>query len=255
MMHPTDPTTEKRPTLSVVIPAYNEEDPLPDVLAEFRETLDAAGLTDWECIIVDDGSTDRTVELTLGFVKEDPRYRLIQFAQNCGQTAAFDAGFRSARGRVVGMMDGDGQNDPRDFPRLIEAMEAQGKDMMCGIRAKRQDSIVRKISSRVGNGVRNWATEESITDVGCSIRVFRAECLPRIKLYEGMHRFFPTLFRIEGYAIGEIPVNHRQREKGVSKYGISNRLWKGLRDLMAVRWMMRRGIRYNIARDTYKDTQ
>jgi dolichol-phosphate mannosyltransferase len=144
------------------------------------------------------------------------------------------------------MMDGDGQNDPRDFPRLLAAMREQGKDMMCGIRAKRQDSIVRKISSKIGNGFRNWLTSESVTDVGCSIRVFRRRFYERIKLYEGMHRFFPTLFRMEGATIGEIPVSHRPRTKGVSKYGIGNRAWRGFKDCLAVRWMQTRALRYEL---------
>lgn len=244
------PAPSQTPELSVVIPAYNEEDALPGVLAEFREALDETGLTDWECVVVNDGSRDRTAEVVLGFIAEDPRFRLIDFEANCGQTAAFDAGFRNARGVLLGMMDGDGQNDPRDFPRQINALREQGVDMMCGIRQKRQDSIVRKISSKLANGYRNWATGESVTDVGCSIRVFRSDCMPKIKLFEGMHRFFPTLFKIEGFTIGEIPVNHRSRDKGESKYGINNRLWAGLRDLKAVRWMQRRALRYQIKSDS-----
>jgi hypothetical protein len=121
--------------------------------------------------------------------------------------------------------------------------------MMCGIRAKREDSVVRKISSKVANGVRNWATGETVTDVGCSIRVFRRECLERLKLFEGMHRFFPTLVKMEGFTIGEIPVNHRPRTRGKSKYGVFNRLGKGIRDLIAVRWMQTRCLRYQIRKD------
>jgi len=234
------------PALSIVVPVYNEEECLREVMEELRAALDAAGLTDWEAIMVDDGSRDRSPQIARELAAADPRFRLIRFTTNCGQTAAFDMGFRSARGRLVGMMDADGQNDPRDFPRLIAALEQRGVDMICGVRQKRQDSFVRRISSRIANGVRNWATQEQVTDVGCSIRVFRRECFHRIKLYEGMHRFFPTLFRIEGYTIGEIPVNHRPRTRGVSKYGIHNRLWRGLRDLFAVRWMQRRALRYQV---------
>ena len=235
--------------LSVVVPIYNEEACLPGVLTELREALDGADVQNWETVVVDDGSRDRSAQIIAELAAGDPRFRLLRFTGNCGQTAAFDAGFRAARGRRVGMMDGDGQNDPRDFPRLIQALAEQGTDMMCGIRRKRRDSIVRKISSRIANGVRNWATRETVTDVGCSIRVFRRECLERIKLYEGMHRFFPTLFRIEGYRIGEIPVNHRPRTRGRSKYGIHNRLWRGLRDLCVVRWMQARALRYELKKD------
>lgn len=232
--------------LSVVVPIYNEEDCLPGTLLEVRDALEGAGMRNWEAVVVDDGSSDRSPQIIKALAAEDPRFRLIRFSRNCGQTAAFDKGFREARGALVGMMDGDGQNDPRDFPRLIGALERERVDMMCGVRQKRQDTVIRKISSRVANGVRNWATQESVTDVGCSIRVFRRECIDRIKLYEGMHRFFPTLFRMEGYSISEIPVNHRPRAKGLSKYGINNRLWKGIRDLMAVRWMMARHLSYEV---------
>ncbi|MEN6624933.1 MAG: glycosyltransferase family 2 protein [Candidatus Sumerlaeia bacterium] len=235
--------------LSVVVPIYNEEDCLPDVLLELRDALDEGKVGPWEAVIVDDGSVDTSAEKVMKLSAEDPRFRLLRFVRNCGQTAAFDAGFRSARGRICGMMDGDGQNDPRDFPRLIGALKSKGVDMMCGIRAKRQDSLVRKISSRIGNGTRNWLTGESVTDVGCSIRVFRRECIDRIKLYEGMHRFFPTLFRIEGYTISEMPVGHRPRQKGTSKYGIGNRAWRGFKDLLAVRWMQGRSLHYEIKKE------
>lgn len=241
-----DPEVQLPLELSVVVPIYNEEDCLPDVLVELREALDEAGIGSWEAVVVDDGSKDGSAAKVEKLRAEDGRFRLLRFARNCGQTAAFDAGFRVAKGSIVGMMDGDGQNDPHDFPKLIEALKREGVDMMCGYRATRQDNFIRRLSSRVGNGVRNRMTGESIRDVGCSIRVFRRECIDRIKLYEGMHRFFPTLFRIEGYTIGEMPVGHRPRQKGTSKYGIANRLWRGLKDLMAVRWMQRRALRYEI---------
>jgi dolichol-phosphate mannosyltransferase len=247
-----DRATEREPAtpdLSIVVPIFNEEENMPGVLVELREALQAGGVGPWEAIVVDDGSRDRSAEIVQHLAREDPRFRLVRFDRNYGQTAAFDCGFRRARGPLVAMMDGDGQNDPRDFPRLIEALQRQGVDMMCGIRQKRRDSIVRRISSRIANGVRNWATGESVTDVGCSIRVFRRACLERVKLYEGMHRFFPTLFRIEGYTIGEIPVAHRPRTRGTSKYGIHNRLWRGLRDLLAVRWMQSRALHYKVLED------
>lgn len=239
-------TPPAAPRLSIVIPVFNEEESLPDLLPELRQALDEAGLHEWEAILVDDGSTDRSAEVVRDFMREDARFRLLRFKRNSGQTAAFDAGFHAARGELIGMMDADGQNDPRDFPRLIAALNERNVDMMCGVRTRRQDSVVRRISSKIANGVRNWATGESVTDVGCSIRVWRRACFERIKLYEGMHRFFPTLFRIEGFTIGEMPVNHRPRCKGQSKYGIRNRLGKGLRDLMAVRWMQARALRYEL---------
>lgn len=235
------------PEVSIVIPVFNEEECIREVVEELVEVLDGQGY-DWEVLLVDDGSRDRSGELLDEMSAGEPRIRVLHFVRNAGQTAAFEAGFLAARGEIVGMMDGDGQNDPRDFPRLIQAMRQKRVDMMCGYRAKRRDDIVRKVSSRLANGVRNWATREEIRDVGCSIRVFRRKCLRRIKLFNGMHRFFPTLFRMEGFRIGEIAVNHRPRTSGISKYGIHNRLWRGIRDIFAVRWMQSRILRYQVQR-------
>lgn len=234
---------------SLVVPVFNEEECLPEVLKELKAALGETDLATWEVILVDDGSTDRSVKVIKGQTADDDRFRVIRLVRNAGQTAALDIGFQAARGRIVGMMDGDEQNDPRDFPRLIEALDRTGVDMMCGVRQKRQDSLVRRVSSRIANSVRNRVTRETVTDVGCSIRVFRRECLGEIKLYNGMHRFFPTLFRIEGYRIAEIPVNHRPRVRGRSKYGVGNRLWRGIVDLFAVRWMQARVLRYQVRQD------
>jgi len=159
--------------------------------------------------------------------------------------SAFDAGFKAARGKAVITMDADQQNDPADIPRLLEALEQW--DVVCGYRQKRHDSVVRRISSRVANWVRNKLTRESIRDVGCSLRAVKRECLQGLKLYNGMHRFLPTLLRLDGWRVTEVPVNHRPRRRGKSKYGIRNRLFRGLRDLMAVRWMRSRWLRYRIA--------
>lgn len=231
---------------SVVLPVRNEQECLSEVLAELRQALDGDGIGGWEVIVVDDGSTDATPRIVRQFAEEDARFRFLLFDGHFGQTAALDAGLRAARGDILATMDGDGQNDPHDFSRLLEALESRKVDMMLGIRRKREDSIVRRISSRIANGVRNWATGETVTDVGCAIRVFRATCIRRLKLFEGMHRFFPTLVRMEGYSIDQIPVHHRPRRRGISKYGINNRLWCGLRDIFAVRWMKRRNLAYRI---------
>jgi len=234
------------PRLSIVVPVFNEEEGIADVLRELADVLNEAKIGEWEGIVVDDGSRDKTAAIVEELRATIPQLRLLRFEKNCGQTAAFDAGFRAARGEFAAMMDGDGQNDPRDFPNLLAELEERGVDMMCGYRRKRNDSIVRKVSSRIANNVRNWATGETIRDVGCSIRVFRRVCLERLKLFEGMHRFFPTLVRMEGYSIAEMPVNHRPRAKGTSKYGVMNRLFKSIRDLLAVRWMQRRALRYKL---------
>ncbi|OPY67421.1 MAG: Undecaprenyl-phosphate 4-deoxy-4-formamido-L-arabinose transferase [Syntrophorhabdus sp. PtaU1.Bin002] len=150
-------------------------------------------------------------------------------------------GFQNTVGDIIATLDGDGQNDPADIPRLITLLQEHNADMVNGVRSKRNDSFVRKISSRIANGFRNWVTGDNITDVGCALRVFRSRCVKRIPVFKGMHRFFPTLVRIQGFSrIIESPVNHRPRTRGKTKYGIQNRLWVGLADLGAVKWMQSR---------------
>jgi glycosyltransferase involved in cell wall biosynthesis len=205
--------------------------------------MDSTGRS-YEIVVVDDGSSDGTFEVLREHKKSMAELVAVRFASNQGQTAAFDAGFRTARGKIIATMDADLQNDPADIPRLI-ALVGQW-DVVCGYRQKREDSVVRRISSRIANGVRNRLTRETIRDVGCSLRAFRAECARGLKLFEGMHRFLPTLFRLDGFTVAEVPVNHRPRKLGKSKYGVFNRLFKALRDLFAVRWMQRRWLRYKI---------
>jgi glycosyltransferase involved in cell wall biosynthesis len=230
--------------VSVVIPAYNEEESVGACVDQVRAVMDQTGRR-YEIVVVDDGSKDATLRVLLERKKQVPPLVIVRLDKNHGQTAAFDAGFRTVRGKVVVTMDADLQNDPADIPRLLELVGQW--DMVCGYRRKRHDSIVRRISSRIANRVRNKVTGEEIRDVGCSLRAVRSECLRGLKLYSGMHRFLPTLLRLDGWTITEIPVNHRPRSRGKSKYGIRNRLFRGLRDLMAVRWMMSRWLRYRIA--------
>ncbi|NOY80164.1 MAG: glycosyltransferase family 2 protein [Kiritimatiellaeota bacterium] len=232
------------PRVSVVVPVMNEEESAPDLAAEVTEALDGAGLS-WECVWVNDGSTDRTLDVLVAKAVErwPGKHRVLDLDRNYGQSAALAAGFRHARGEILATLDGDGQNDPHDIPRLIEALDAQGVDMVNGVRARRRDSAVRRISSRLANGFRNWLTRESVSDVGCAIRVFRRQCVQDILVFKGMHRFLPTLARLQGARIAEMPVNHRPRTRGQTKYGISNRLWVGLADVFAVRWMQWRMVR------------
>ncbi|MEJ2368997.1 MAG: glycosyltransferase, partial [Acidobacteriota bacterium] len=170
--------------------------------------------------------------------------RILAFAHNCGQSAALDAGFKAARGNVVVTMDGDLQNDPRDIPRLMEALEKA--DVVVGWRGHRRDSLVKRWTSRAGNHIRNLLTHEKIRDTGCSLKAFRRNVLEEIKLFKGMHRFLPTLARMGGFSVVEIKVNHRPREHGKTKYGIFDRLWVTVPDLFAVRWMQRRSLRYEV---------
>jgi len=242
---PPDMPEPLPPQLSIVIPVYNEEECIAGVMAELRAVLDKPGLPAWECLVVDDASKDNTTRIALQVAREDARFRILALDRNTGQSAALDAGFRNVRGQIVGMMDGDGQNDPADFPRLLAEMERQGADVVCGIRSKRKDSPWRRLVSGVANAVRNRVTHDVVTDTGCSIRVMNNEYLRRIKMFKGLHRFLPTLLRLEGAKVTEIPVNHRPRKAGVSKYGFRNRV-NAARDLFAVHWMRRRRLRYKV---------
>jgi dolichol-phosphate mannosyltransferase len=217
----------------------NEEESIPPLAEEVSSALDAAG-RDWECVWLDDASTDSTPEVLRALAEANPRHRWFQATVNRGQSAALAAGFRLAQGAVLGTLDGDGQNNPADLPGLLDRLDKDDVDMVNGIRAKRQDTWVRKLSSKIGNGFRNGLTGESVTDVGCAIRVFRRECVLQIPVFRGMHRFLPTLVKMQGFRITEQPVDHRPRERGVTKYGIGNRLWVGIGDTLAVRWMQRR---------------
>ncbi len=229
--------------LSLVIPAYNEEETIEECVREADAVLARVGKA-YEILVVDDGSTDATFERLRGLKPAVPALRAIRYGENKGQTTAMAAGFDNARGGIVVTIDADMQNDPADIPRLLDALDRY--DVACGVRQNRQDSFVRKASSVIANSVRNRLTNEHIHDVGCTLRAFRASYLRRVKLFEGMHRFLPTLLRLEGARIVEIPVRHRPRLKGKNKYGIGNRLFKGLRDLWAVRWMQSRYIRYRV---------
>ena len=234
------------PDLSVVIPVYNEEENLPPLWEELRGALEKLGLS-FEVVFVDDGSRDRSAELIRAFREADRRVRLVRLKLNAGETAATDAGFKAARGRWVVTMDADLQNDPADIATLLAHLEVG--DAVSGWRVNRSagDSIVRRVSSRVANRVRNAISHEDIQDSGCTFRAFRRECLRGLTLYRGCHRFLPTLLRMRGYRVLEIPVNHRPRRFGQSKYGITNRAFVAFVDLLAVRWMKDRLLRYEVA--------
>ncbi len=234
---------EKGPWLSVVIPVFNEAESLGPLWTELQPVLDGLGRP-YEVIFVDDGSQDQSRDLIKTLRDQHTEVHLVSLRRNAGETAATDAGFRAARGQVVLTMDSDLQNDPKDIPLLLDHLSSW--DAACGFRIKREDSWIRRVSSRIANGVRNAITQERIRDSGCTFRAIRRECLAALKLYSGFHRWLPTLLRLEGFRVIEVPVNHRPRRFGRSKYGIRNRLWRGLYDLLVVRWMKRRHLRYEV---------
>jgi dolichol-phosphate mannosyltransferase len=234
--------------LSVVVPVYNEEENLPLFWPELRGVLEPLRLS-FEVVFVDDGSRDRSAELIRSFREADRRVRLVRLKANAGETAATDAGFKAARGRWVVTMDADLQNDPHDIPALVRHLEQW--DAVTGWRVNRGegDSIVRRVSSRVANRVRNALSDETIQDSGCTFRAFRRECLRGLVLYRGFHRFIPTLLKMRGYRVLEVPVANRPRRFGQSKYGVLNRVFVATADLLVVRWMKNRLLRYEVAED------
>jgi glycosyltransferase involved in cell wall biosynthesis len=238
--------------LSVVVPVYDEEKSLPPLWIELREVLERLGLA-FEVIFVDDGSRDRSAEIIRGFREADPRVRLVRLKENGGETAATDAGFKAARGRRVVVMDADLQNDPRDIPTLLSHLDHW--DAATGWRVERAqgDGLVRRVSSRIANQFRNWVSDESIHDSGCTFRAFRWECLRGLVLYRGFHRFIPTLLKMRGYRVIEVPVSHRPRRFGRSKYGVLNRAAVAFADLLAIRWMKARLLRYAVVEDVGGD--
>jgi dolichol-phosphate mannosyltransferase len=235
----------QQPDLSVVFPVYNEEENIPILLDEIARALAGRGWT-YEIVAVDDGSTDRSLEVLREQRAKHPTLRVLAFEKNSGQTAALDAAWRAAQGTYVVSLDADLQNDPADIPRMMDKLRESGADMVIGVRVNRHDTWSRKMQSRIGNGVRNWITNDRITDTGCSLKLVRRDAVQRVTLYTGMHRFLPTLVRMQGHKVIEMPVNHRARQFGVSKYGAMNRAFRGLVDCMAVRWMGKRMLSYKV---------
>ena len=235
--------TAQQPDLSVVFPVYNEEENVPILLEEIARALGGQSWS-YEIVAVDDGSSDRSLEVLRQSRARYPNLRVITFEKNSGQTAALDAAWRAARGRFIVSLDADLQNDPADIPAMMRKLQESGSDMVIGIRVNRQDTWSKKVQSRIGNGVRNWITNDRITDTGCSLKLVRREAIERLRLFTGMHRFLPTLVRMQGYKVVEMPVNHRPRRFGVSKYNAMNRAFRGLADCLAVRWMSKRMLTY-----------
>src|SRR5438132_925833 len=233
--------------LSLVIPCHNEDKNLRPLLSAIHETLDPLGL-DYEVVITDDCSTDNSWSVLKELAGKDPRLRIQRFKYNCGESAASWAGMQTARGRYIATLDADLQNDPKDLPAMMKALNHS--DCVCGSRVETRgegDSWLRIVSSRIANWVRNKLSGENITDAGCTYRVFKRECISKIKFFNGAHRFLPTLIKLEGFTVTEVPVSNNPRHAGKSHYGVWNRLFKSFRDLLAVRWMKSRRLRYEIA--------
>ncbi len=233
------------PALSVVVPVYNEIGNVEALVERVRDTLEATPL-EWELILVDDGSSDGSSERLDQAAAVDARLRVLHFEHNCGQSAALDAGFRHARGGLVALLDADLQTYPEDLPLLVETLEREGADAVVGIRVDRRDTGWKRFSSRFANWVRNRLTREHITDTGCPLKVIRAECLTDLPRFNGLHRFLPTMLRMHGRRVVEIPVRHAARVSGHSKYGTWDRAWRGLRDALGVRWLQDRHLDWRI---------
>jgi dolichol-phosphate mannosyltransferase len=233
--------------VSFVIPCHNEQDNLRALVAAIREAIDPLKRT-YEIVIVDDFSSDNSWKVLKELAAGDARVRGLRFAFNCGQSAALWAGMNAARGRYVITLDADLQNDPRDVPQFLSALEKF--DCVCGSRLAARgegDGFVRIASSRIANWVRNKMSGENVADAGCCYRAFKRECIADLKFFKGMHRFLPTLFKIEGFTVTEIPVRHNPRSAGQSHYGVWNRLFASFYDLLAVRWMKKRMFQYKVA--------
>jgi glycosyltransferase involved in cell wall biosynthesis len=229
------------PEISVVLPVFNEEGNLRRLLEEVLPAVRSLGRT-FEILFVDDGSRDRSPEILRELAAAHPEVAVWRLDGNHGLSSALDAGFRSARGAVIVTLDADLQVDPADIPRLHALLADH--DMVCGWRRDRRDPLVKRWSSRIANGWRNLRTGESMHDITCPLKVFRAAIVPHLPPYDGMHRFYPTLARMAGFRVVEVPVAHRERGSGSSKYGVWNRLWKGLSDLRTIRWMRRNRLDY-----------
>jgi glycosyltransferase involved in cell wall biosynthesis len=252
-MVPADKNPQWDLDLSIIIPVKDEVENIAS-LAEELEAAIASVSYSWECIWVDDGSTDSTIEQLKALNQRCPRHQYIVLSRNYGQAAALYTGFCNARGCLFATIDGDGQNDPEDLPVLVNRLVQDGLDVVQGVRQERKDTFIRRASSRIANAFRNCVTGENIADVGCSLRVFRHACVRHVSAFKGMHRFLPTLIRNQGYSkIVEMPVCHRPRKYGKTKYGIHNRLWVGLMDTLAVRWMQTRMVHAKVESTSFSN--
>lgn len=230
--------------VSIVVPFFNEVDNVAPVAERIAEVFAGQPAQAYECVFVNDASTDGTREALDRLQAANDRVRVLHFVKNAGQSAALIAGMRAAEGEYVLTIDGDLQNDPADFPKIIELLGEY--DCVCGYRANRQDNWVRRVSSKVANRVRRAILDDGIRDTGCGTKGFRKSCVPHFVCFNGAHRYFAVMVRAAGLTITECPVSHHPRIHGTSKYGVHNRLWRGIYDLVGVGWLKKRYVRYEI---------
>jgi dolichol-phosphate mannosyltransferase len=227
-----DATAVTTPQISVIIPVCNEEGNVAQLQGELEMVLKDVA---YELLFVDDGSQDRTIEQ----IQTHPGVRILEFEKNTGQSAAIYAGLAAAHGKILVLIDGDQQNDPRDIPRLLAEIDG-GADLVCGYRLKRRDTWFKRVQSRIANQVRSRFTKDGVRDTGCTLKAMRRECREALIPFYGMHRFIPALIKGLGYKITEIPVNDRPRRHGISKYNFGNRALRATIDMFGVRWLLSR---------------
>ncbi len=230
------------PVLSVVVPVHNEQDNILPLLDEITAALDGVG--EFEIVVVDDGSTDGTPNVLRASGRKG--LVVVRHRRNCGQSAALLSGVRIARGAWIATLDGDGQNDPADIPKLWRMLGETGDPdlkMIAGHRKRRQDTWLKRLSSRIANGVRGWLLGDSTPDTGCGLKLFERELFLRVPHFDHFHRFLPALIQHGGGRVTSVEVRHRHRRSGRSHYGVGNRLWVGIVDLVGVMWLKRRSAR------------
>lgn len=241
------PPSSSIPWASVIIPIKDERENLSPLVAGLFKVMDSHESSQsrpYEILFVDDGSSDGSSQELDRLAVQHAQVKVFHFDRNYGKTCALDAGFRESSGEIIIQIDGDLQQDSEDILKLLPLTSSY--DLVCGWRQQRQDGLVKKLSSLIANRVRNHFTHDGVHDTGCPLKVFRRPVLERIRLYEGMHRFFPALALMHGFTVTEVPVRHYPRIHGLSKYGMGNRLFKSLYDLIAVRWMQHRVLRYTL---------
>lgn len=239
------------PTLAVVVPVHNETENLAPLIDEIRAALD--GGAPYEIIYVDDGSTDATLSMLKDLAAKVAELRVLRHVACCGQSAAIWTGVQAARAPLIATLDGDGQNDPADIPALVTKYNEEGggeRLMIAGLRAKRRDTYIRRLSSRIANGIRSGLLQDETPDTGCGLKVFPRQAFLDFPRFDHMHRFMPALMIRLGGRVLSVPVNHRPRERGTSKYGVWNRVWVGIVDLFGVMWLQRRGSKPEVVEET-----